>query len=462
MSGHLYFVGIAGHAMRGLALAARDNGYQVTGLDPGAIPPGSTWLDEHKFVWWTHFDPVQLDGVTAVIITGAHVTPDSPVITEARRRGLPVQSYAEFFGHLTEHAQVIAVAGTHGKTTTTALIAWLLESAGRSPDYLVGIQPFNFPSSVRLTGAGTVVVEGDEYKASALDPKSKVQYYHPGTLVLTSVEHDHPDAFPTFELVKARFREIVAAVPKSGHLIACSESKTVLEIAATASCPVTTYGLTDGDLGARNIAYLPQGLEFEVHKNGGVLGHVAIALYGKHNVLNTLAAVAAGLQQGLAFDQILEGAAGFRGAYRRFNLVSDPEAAIAVIDDYAHHPTEVAVNIEAAKLHFPGRRIVVIFRPHTYSRTKTLLHEYRSVLTAAEVCYVTDIEGAREAGAEHTVSGDDLLNGRKSDAFYEPDRAELVKHVIANTKPGDVILALSVSGYDNLAAELAAKLQNEK
>ena len=127
MTGHLYFIGIAGHAMRGLALAARDNGYEVTGLDPSAIPPGSDWLDEHKFKWSKEFSPEQLDGVTAVIITGAHVAPDSPVIQEAQRRGIPVRSYAEFFGQLTKFETVVAVAGTHGKTTTTALIAWLLD-----------------------------------------------------------------------------------------------------------------------------------------------------------------------------------------------------------------------------------------------------------------------------------------------------------------------------------------------
>ena len=458
MTGHLYFIGIAGHAMRGLALAARDNGYTVSGLDPTAVPPGSDWLDEHDFTWAREFEASQLDGVTGIIITGAGVSETDPAIVQARRSHIPVQSFAEFFGHLTQSARVIAVAGTHGKTTTTALIAWLLESAGRHPDYLVGIQPYNFPASVRFTGSNVVVVEGDEYRASASDSKSKVQYYHPDTLVLTSAEHDHPDMYPDVAAVQARFIEIVAALPPTGRLIACAESEAVLKIAESAPCPVTTYGLELGDLGARNIAFLPEGLEFEVERAGKILGHIAVDLYGHHNVLNTLAAICVALQEGLNFNQILQGVASFKGAYRRFNAVSAPDAAITIIDDYAHHPTEVATNLEAAKLHFKHRRIVVVFRPHTYSRTAALLDEYSKVFHDADLVYITDIEGARETGKTPTVSGQDIVDKLKADAHYEPDRRALAKHVIAAAKPGDVILCLSVSGYDNLAQELAKSL----
>ncbi|HVQ44690.1 MAG TPA: UDP-N-acetylmuramate--L-alanine ligase [Candidatus Saccharimonadia bacterium] len=455
MTGHLYFIGIAGHTMRGLALAARDNGYTVTGLDPSAVPPGSTWLDEHGFDWAAEYEPAQLKGVTAVIVTGAHVSADAPVIVEARERGIPVQSYAEFFGHLTARARVIAVAGTHGKTTTTALIAWLFESAGRRPDYLIGIQPFNFATSVRFAGAADVVVEADEYQASALDTRSKAEYYHPDILVLTSVEHDHPDLFPDLASVEARFAKIVAAVPSSGAVIACAEAKNTVLIASGTSASLATYGFKTGDFHARNIAYLPQGLELEVEHDGEVLGHLAVSLYGKHNALNTLAAVAAALQAGLSFDQILAGVASFKGAYRRFNLITPAEADITVVDDYAHHPTEVATTIEAAKLHFPGRRIVVIFRPHTYSRTKALLRDYQGAFGQANIAYITDIEGAREAGTQTTVSGRDISGALKIPAHYEPDRTQLATRVVSDAKPGDVILCLTVSGYDDLAEELA-------
>lgn len=460
MTAHLYFIGIAGHTMRGLALAARDNGYTVTGLDEPAAPPGSDWLDQHNLVWWRHFDPVQLDGVTTVIVTGAHVTATSAPIVEARRRGLKIQSYAEFFGHLTTGEQVIAVSGTHGKTTTTALIAWLLDSAGRKPDFLIGIQPFNFDSSVRFQKSQVAVVEGDEYKASSLHPKSKVQYYHPNVLVLTSIEHDHPDVFPDLASVKHRFRDIVENLPKNGRLVACADSPIVLEVAAAAPCEVTTYGTAEGDYQARDIAFLPEGIEFDVEAYGHILGRVAVGLYGRHNVLNVLAAIATVLKGGLSLAEIIPGAMQFRGAYRRFNIVSAPDADITLVDDYAHHPTEVATNLEAAKLHFPGRRIVAVFRPHTYSRTRALLKEYHQAFANADLAFITDIEGARETGDAPKVNGQDIVEGLGESARFTPDRADLIEQITTAAKPGDVILCFTVSGYQNLAEELAGKLAN--
>jgi UDP-N-acetylmuramate--L-alanine ligase len=457
MTGSLYFIGIAGHAMRGLALATRANGYKVSGLDESAVPPGSDWLDEHSFTWYKTFEPAQLKGVTAVIITGAGATEDTPAVIAARDKHIHIQSFAALFGELTNEAHVVAVAGTHGKTTTTALITWLLESAGKNPDYLVGIQPYNFETSVRLNGSKIAVVEGDEYRASALDSKSKVQYYHPNTLVLTSIEHDHPDMYPDLESVVRRFREVVAQLPKTGHVIACADSKNVLDVVKLAPCAVTTYGLSAGDYQAKDIEYLPTGIEFNVKRAGQDLGRINSGLYGKHNILNILAAVAASIQEGLSFEQIITGAATFLGAYRRFNIVSKPDALITIVDDYAHHPTEVSTNIEAAKLHFKGRRVLVIFRPHTYSRTAALLDEYQLAFRQADVSFITDIEGARETVHTQPISGQDIVDGLKN-ATYEPNRSDLVEHVVSAAKPGDVILCLSVSGHKEIAHELAALL----
>jgi UDP-N-acetylmuramate--L-alanine ligase len=460
MKGHLYFVGIVGHAMRGLALAARDLGYTVTGFDPGAEDgPGTKWLADHKLHWTKTFAPKALDGVTTVIVTGAHVSDDAPVIVEARARHIAIKSYAQLFGELTKGKHVIDVAGTHGKTTTSSLITWLLESAGRKPDFLIGIRPFNFDTSVRITGSDIVVAEGDEYRASPLETKSKIQYHHPDVLVLTSAEHDHPDFFPDEASVIKRFREIVDLLPADGRLIACLDGANVGAIASAAACPLTTYGLgTSADYTARDIAYQPTGIEFDLVTNDRVLGRVAVQLFGKHNVLNSVAASVAALGEGITIDQILEGAATFKGSYRRFNVITEPGAKVTVIDDYAHHPTEVATNIEAARLHYPGRRVVVVFRPHTYSRTKALLPDYQTVLNAADLVYVTDIEGAREQGQTTTLSGNDIVQALTAPALYVADRSELVKRVAADSQAGDVVLCFTVSGYDDVAHELAKTL----
>jgi UDP-N-acetylmuramate--L-alanine ligase len=457
MNRHLFFIGIVGHAMRGLALAAKNQGNTVTGLDETADEGvGSQWLRDHGIDWTRTPDPKLLDGVDLVIISGGTAA-DYPLLVEAKKRDIQIQSFAEYLGEVTKDELSVVVSGTHGKTTTTSLITWLFESAGKHPDYLIGIRPFNFDSSARLDNSKVVVLEGDEYVASNLDRRAKVLYYHPNVLVLTAIEHDHPDVYPDLKSVVDVFTKVVKTLPQDGRLVACAEGPNVLGVAQNAPCPVITYGLNEGDYVARDVAYLPTGIEFDVETHGGLVGRVAVPLYGKHMVQNALAATVVGLTEGLSIDQVIEGAASFKGAYRRFNIVSYKDSAITIVDDYGHHPTEAAVNIEAAKLHFPGRRIVVVYRPHTYSRTAALLPEYQQAFNQADLVYITDIEGARETGMESTVSGNDIVKALKMPAHYAPDRAKLVEQLQADTKPGDVVLCFTVSGYENFAQELAQK-----
>lgn len=443
--------------MAGLALAAQNRGYTVSGLDEAGGPPMSDWLSEHGLKWSRDYRPDQLDGVDTIIISGQHGSDDHPVIMAAREQNIRILSFAELFGELTSGKNVIAVSGTHGKTTTTSYIAWLMQSAGRQPDYLIGIRPFNFDASSRLDGADTVVVEADEYKASTLDNRSKFEFYHPNTLVITSVEHDHPDVFPDLQSVIDRFERVVSSLPADGRLVVWAGSDTAQAIAAQAPCQVITYGLEEGDYTAGNIAYLPTGIEFDVQHGADVLGRLAVPLYGRHNVLNALAGTVAALNNGLTFDEILSGATTFKGAFRRFNIVSGPDSPVTVIDDYAHHPTEVQTTIEAAKLHFHKQRLVVVFRPHTYSRTKALLSEYHQSFKGADVTYITDVESARESAQEQTVTGADIVNGLP-DAFFEPGRDRLVERIVEEIQPNDVVLCMSVSGYNKLANELAERL----
>jgi UDP-N-acetylmuramate--L-alanine ligase len=450
----LLFIGIAGHAMRGLALAAKRAGYAVTGLDENAFPPGSDWLTKHDIAW-TNIPDFKLFESFDEIVLNAQYPADYPFIVEAQRRGVPIISFPDFLGQVTKMKHVIAVGGTHGKTTTTAFITWLLESAGRHPDFLIGIQPFNFDASARLDGSDVVVIEGDEYKASNLDPHPKLDYYHPDVLVLTSVEMDHPDMFRDLAHVVDSFQAIVVRLPKSGRLYAWADDPTVSEVASHASAPVTAYGLEQGTVRARSIAYMPTGIEFDLEIDGAILGRLAVPLYGRHNILNSLAAVSVALGEGLTFDQVTVGAGTFKGAYRRFNVLTAPSAPITVIDDYAHHPTEVAATIEAAKLHFPGRRLIAVFRPHTYSRTRTLLAEFQAAFELADVSYITDVESAREALSDATVSGNDVASGIPGVAHFVPGRSDLLGQLLHAAESCDVILCMSVSGYDKFADELA-------
>ncbi len=458
---HILFIGIVGHAMRGIALAARKQGHHITGLDESAPigDPGAAWLDAQNIEWTREPDPSLLNNIDLIVISGG--TPaDHSILTEAKKRGIAVTSFAEYLGELTAGKHVITVAGTHGKTTTTSLITWLLDAAGRHPDYLIGIRPFNFDTSARLEGADTFVVEGDEYKASNLNLQSKVQFYHPDVMVLTSVEHDHPDVFADLQSVITRFQEVVERLPRTGRLVAWTGSSNVATVAAAATCPVVTYGLDAGDYTAAAISYHAAGIEFDIMHLGKFQGRITVPLYGKHNITNALAAVIVALEEGLTMEQIIAGAGTFRGAYRRFQILTSSDATITVIDDYAHHPTEVATTLEAARLHFPGRRIVAVFRPHTYSRTQALLTEYHRAFGSADLAYITDIEGAREQGKTHSVSGLDVAKGLAIPTKFTTDRSELAAQIRAAAEPGDVVVCMTVSGYENLAGELASGLNS--
>ncbi len=457
---HLHFIGIAGHAMRGIALAAVDLGYKVTGSDEAGGPPGTDWLDAKSITWWREPDTKRMEGVDAVIISGG-TKPDFVEIAWAQERQVPVLSFAELVGAMAAEKRRIVVAGTHGKTTTSSLITWLLESAGRHPDFLIGIQPRNFDSSSRLTTDSDVIVfEGDEYTASQIDPQPKFNYYKPDNLVVTALEMDHPDVFKNVEEIAEHFTKLVAGVPADGQVSYWVGAERLAALMSEARPDALSYDLDNAHWTASDIAYMPAGLEFTVNYEDNELGRVRVGLYGEHNVLNTLGAVSAVMAEAVPFEEIADGMQSFLGASRRFERVSADGAAVTIIDDYAHHPTEVAATIAAAKRHFPDGKVIALFRPHTYSRTAQLLAEYHEAFALADVTFVTDIEAAREGGQEeqYHVSGEDVVTGAKGDVRYAPDRSKIVDLITTEAKPGDLVLSMTVGSYENIVKELNTRL----
>ncbi len=455
----LFFLGITGHTMRGLALAAKQLGYEVSGSDEYSYSvPGEDALDTTGIAWGKQADPSLLKGVDTLIISGGTAADDA-MVAAARQQNIAVKSYAEFVGELTKSKRRIVIAGTHGKTTTSSLVAWLLESAGRQPDYLIGVRPHNFPSSVRLSDSRVMVLEGDEYKASALDGHSKFWFYRPDVLVVTSLEMDHPDMFENLAAIQGRFRELLQAMPIDGMLVYWKGSEALRDVADGLGIAAQSYG-EGGDIQVDHVSFSATGISFDLYNNEKYIGHFAAPLYGRHNVNNSMAAVVVALGEGLAIEEIQEGLQTFRGAARRFDVVSPPQAEIRVVDDYAHHPSEIATTIEAARLHFSGR-VVAVVRPHTYSRVKELLPGYREAVQGADISFVTDIESARESEGTTDISGADITRDNGAHVYYEPDRTKLVERIREAARPGDVVLSMTVGGYDGLAAELAAQLNRQ-
>jgi UDP-N-acetylmuramate: L-alanyl-gamma-D-glutamyl-meso-diaminopimelate ligase len=445
--------------MRGLALAARELGYTVTGTDEGAYPPGSDWLDEHDFTWWRTPAATHLRGVDEVIISG-HIQPEHKELVAAQKQGIPIRTFPELVAELTARERRIVVSGTHGKTTTTSLITWILEAAGRHPDYLIGIKPHNFESSVRLAGAKVAVIEGDEYRSSQLDEVPKFLHYRPDVLVVTSIEMDHPDFYDDLEAITKRFKELTKGMTKDGRLLVWQGSEAARALTRRFKGTAETYGLADADWSAEHVRFEPEGLRFTLKHHREALGELAVPLFGEHNVLNAIAASAVALEEGVPFEVLQRALEEFKGATRRFDRVTEPGDPVLVLDDYAHHPAEVETTVRAASLHFPGR-VIAVFKPHTFSRTKELLKEYQQSFKDADLTFITEIESARESGKEKTVSGADIARGAGKDVKYIADRGKLLEAVLKVIQPGDTVLCMSVSGNDSFAQAVADAVHKE-
>lgn len=446
----IHILGIAGHAMSGVALAARKLGFAVTGTDETAYPPVSDRLDAEGITWYRQPSAQHVEGVDLVVLGGG-VAIEHPELVAAQSNQTPIQSYPEFVSTLISTDNRIVVTGTHGKTTTTSFIAWLLEGAGHKPDFLVGIQPKNFESSVRLEGGEVAVLEGDEYRSSRLDINSKFSHYQAKTTIITSIEMDHPDLFADINAVRQRFEGLVENLPEDGLLVYCNDSEIVREVASKSKAQAVSYGDQDSHWQAVNTQFTPNGIEFDLQHDGQSQGHFEVPLFGQHNVANATAALAVGLSQGIDVEDLQTGASSFLGASRRFERVSKPDDAITIIDDYAHHPTEVAATLAAAKQHFDGK-IYAVFQPHTYSRTQSLLKEYQTCFSDADAAYVVDIEGAREANVPADITSESLVT--QANVNYAADRAQLINDLKQAMQPGDVLVCMTVNGYQNFASEI--------
>jgi UDP-N-acetylmuramate--alanine ligase len=435
--GAIHFVGVSGAGMSTLAEIALHFGAKVTGCDTQMNEVTQRLQSLGAEIWQGH-DVAHVENAAAVITTAA-VGFDSPELRAAQEMKIPVIKRAQALGTLVNTGTVIAVAGTHGKTTTTAMAANILSEAGLKPTAFVGGRVPEWNGGLLLGGDEYYVVEADEYDRSFLTLK-------PSVAIITTLEADHLDIYGTFEGVKEAFAQFLALLPNHGRAVICADDEGA-RAAAGQRKDVTFYGIDDkrAQLRAIDIENRGRGSRFKVVDRGETLGEVMLGVPGVHNVRNALAAIGASLFVDADFEAVQRALPKFTGVGRRFQELGKANG-ITIVDDYAHHPTEIHATIAAARGAYPRSRIVAVFQPHLYSRTKDFAREFGETLSAADVVYVTNVYAAREAPIEG-VTGE-LITQHAPKATYVEDIEQLPDALRSTLHANDVVLFMGAGNID--------------
>ena len=451
----IHFVGIGGIGMSGIAEVLLNLGFAVSGSDIKATPVTERLASLGARVSEGHAPGSARDA--QVVVVSSAVMPDNPEVAEAKRLQIPVIPRAEMLAELMRLKFSVAVAGSHGKTTVTSMIAVMLAAAGLDPTAVIGGRLDAFGSSARLGKGELIVVEADESDRSFL-------YLYPALAVVTNIDREHLDHYRDLEEIASAFLSFMNKVPFYGAVIACFDPpwRTELErLVPQLRRRLVTYGIEPGaDVAGAGVELERRGSNFEARVKGKPLGRVRLNVPGRHNVQNALAAVAVGLELDLSAAQIREGLEHFRGADRRFQIKAELNG-VMVVDDYGHHPTEIRATLDAARLQ-GARRIWAIFQPHRYSRTKSLMDDFARCFDGCERVYVLDIYPASEPPIPGITS--ERLVGRMRElgfdrARYASSEQEIIEEVLAEARPGDLVLTIGAGSVWKIAERLGEAMQ---
>ncbi|NWG08133.1 MAG: UDP-N-acetylmuramate--L-alanine ligase [Chloroflexi bacterium] len=460
---HVHFIGIGGSGLSAIARLLLESGYTVSGSDRALTPFADEVRKAGAQVFVGHH-PRNLTGADWVVRSSA-ITDDNPEVEAALRAGIPVYKRADFLGRLMEDKTGIAIAGTHGKTTTTAMTAWVLSELGRDPSFIVGGVLNNLGVNARAGKGSPFVIEADEYDNMFLGLKPQIE-------VVTSLEHDHPDCFPTYESMVESFQKFVDLLPADGTLIVCVEdvgAASLIPHARKSGRNVIAYSV-QGDrtinsplwVMAREVKPNKRGgFDFVASSNMSSAGLTSVELSlqvpGEHNVRNALAVLAVVEVLGLSSEKAAKALGGFTGTGRRFQLRGEVNG-ISIFDDYAHHPTEIKATLAGARARFPNRRIWAVWQPHTYSRTQTLFLDFARAFKDADEVIVTEVYAAREPKQDFT-SAEIVSAMPHMSARYRQTLEETTKYLLDHLKPGDVVLVLSAGDADQVSTDVLKGLQ---
>jgi UDP-N-acetylmuramate: L-alanyl-gamma-D-glutamyl-meso-diaminopimelate ligase len=444
---HIHILGICGTFMGGLAVLAKEAGHKVTGCDSNVYPPMSTQLEAQGIQLIEGFSPEQIQLQPDLFVVGNVVSRGNPLMEEILNRGLPYTSGPQWIGeHILRNRWVLAVAGTHGKTTTSSMLAWILEDAGYAPGFLIGGVPMNFGISARLSGNGAesafFVIEADEYDTAFFDKRSKFVHYRARTAILNNLEYDHADIFPDLAAIETQFHHLVRTVPGVGRVIANGREASLQRVLAR-GCWSEKEWFGVADKSGWGLGEHEDG-SFDVLFDGATQGTVRWSLSGEHNRLNAVAAIAAARHVGVPVEQAIDALGRFENVKRRME-VRGVVNGITVYDDFAHHPTAIATTVAGLRKKLGAARILAVLEPRSNTmKLGTMKQALPGSLVDADLVFGYGAKAGKDALGWNLGEALSPL-GTKAGAYDELDA--LVRAIVQAARPGDHILVMSNGGF---------------
>ncbi len=460
---HIHLVAICGTGMGALAVMLKSLGHRVTGSDENVYPPMSTVLSEQRIPVAEGFSAANLDPPPDLVVIGNAVSRGNPEAEAVLDRKIRYASMPETLkSFLLWDRRPVVVAGTHGKTTTTAMLAWVLTEAGLDPSYIVGGVPIGWQTGARLGSGDLFILEGDEYDSAFFDKRAKFLHYLPDTVIINNVEFDHADIYDSIDEIALSFRRLVNIIPENGLLIGPEDDEHVQALASHAYCAVHTMGMSPGARwSARNVSFDPGGTSFDLYERDEPRSRLSTCQLGDHNVRNALAVVAAARHYGVSWPDLTRGLASFPGVQRRLEVRGEVHG-ITVYDDFAHHPTAVEATLDALRKAAPGRRTWAVFEPRSATTIRRHFQDaYATAFDQADRVLIAPVYLPEKAPAGNRFSVEVLvaeLRERGVDAEAPGSVEKIVTRLAGQAAPGDRIVFMSNGGFGGIHEKTLKRL----
>ena len=454
---HIHFIGIGGSGMSGLASILLDSGHMVSGSDITTSKITKRLTDKGATIFMGHNED-NLEGADLVVVSSA-ISESNSEIRGARNRKITMIKRAEMLAKLMDNKYGIAIAGTHGKSTTASMISLLLEKSGFDPTVVVGGELNNFKNNAKLGKGNHIVVEADESDGSFLE-------LNPHMVIVTNIEDDHLDHYKNMENILKDFRKFINKVPDDGQIILCRDCDNVRGLVKRCWRNHLSYGIFNrADLMAKDIELDKLNSKSKIYWKGEKIGDLCLKVAGNHNILNALGAITVGLELGISFMEITKILETFQGVHRRMEVIANLDDEILIIDDYAHHPTEIKATLSALRSGWQNRRIIAVFQPHRYSRTKLLAEKFGKAFFNADCVIINDIYSANEppiSGINGETIFKEIKKSNHRQTKYLPSKDSILSYLYEIVQPGDLIITIGAGDIWTVAQELATLLKDKK